>query len=131
MQVLPFHVAAGREERTFVTTVDDVPYVFRVYWNPRDRDVEAGIEGAWYFDVSEADDTPIATGVKVVLGVFLARTTRHRLTRRGALLAYDTTRANREATFTDIGWRVLMLWIPEAEIVGTLQAIAIAQAETG
>jgi hypothetical protein len=131
MQVIPFHIAAGRSESAFVTTIDDVPYVFRVYWSIRDRDDGTGVEGAWYFDVSEADDTPIASGIKIVLGVFLARTTRHALTRRGALLAYDTTRQDAEATFTDLGWRVLVLWIPEDEILGTLQAIELAQAGAG
>ena len=128
MQILPFHIAAGREERTFATTVDDSPYVFRVYWNGRDRDEAGTRQGAWYFDVSEPDGTRIATGVKVVLGVFLARTTSHPLTRRGVLLAYDTTKKGREATQADIGWRVLVLWFPEVEILGTLQAAALDRA---
>lgn len=129
MQVLPFHAAAGREERELVTTIDDVPYVFRLYWNPRDRDGAAGRDGAWYFDVSEVDGTSVAAGVKIVLGTFLARATRHPLTRKGALLAYDTTRSGKEAGWTDLGWRVLVLWVPEDEIVATLQAIALAGQE--
>jgi hypothetical protein len=132
MQVLPFYLAAGREEVSFSTSVDDTEYLFRVYWNPRDEDEEHGLEGAWYFDVSELDGTPggtpVATGVKVVLGVFLARTTRHPLTRRGVLYALDTTGQGREATFDDLGWRVLLLWIPEVEVLGALQAIALERA---
>lgn len=114
MQVLPFHVAAGREETLFVTSLDDTNYRFRVYWNYRDR--------AWYFDVAEADGTAIATGVKVVLGVFLARTVAHRLTRDGALFAYDTTRSGREAGPTDIGHRVLVIHVTEDEILASMIA---------
>ena len=63
-----------------------------------------------------------------VLGTFLARTTRHRLTRGGALLAYDTTFRRKEATQSDIGWRVLVLHIPQTEIVATLRAAALEEA---
>lgn len=128
MQVLPFHIAAGQEEASFRTTIDDVPYLFRVFWCVRDQSADGRRDGAWYFDVSEADGTPIATGVKVVLGTFLARTTRHRLTRGGALLAYDTTFRRKEATQSDIGWRVLVLHIPQTEIVATLRAAALEAA---
>lgn len=94
---------------TFSTTIDNVEYVFNVRWNGRD--------GAWYFDVSEVDNVPIASGVKVVLGGFLGRAINHPLFRDGVIVAVDTSDAGKDATFDDIGTRVQVMRLTLDEVL--------------
>lgn len=94
---------------TFSTTIENVEYLFNVRWNGRD--------GAWYFDVSEVDNTPIVSGVKVVLGCFLARATDHALFRDGVLVTVDTSDAGRDAGFDDLGTRVQVMRLSLDEVL--------------
>lgn len=106
----------------FDVEIDGASYTFEFHWNARDA--------AWYFDLFEVDGQAIALGVKVVLGVPLARTCRHPLVTEGAFLAYDRTGSASgrgvDATFDDLGTRVLIAHVSSAE----LAAIVIAQQET-
>lgn len=104
---IPFQPSIGLYR--FGTPIDDSSYVFDVRWNSRDA--------AWYFDVREADLTPIVYGVKIVLGTYLGRRKNHRLFRRGVMVATDTTGQGREATFDDLGARVVVRWIPQTDLL--------------
>ncbi len=84
----------------FSTTIEDVEYIFDVRWNSR--------TAAWYFDVLEFDETPIISGVKIVLGMYLGRRSTHRLFHTGVFVAVDTTRQHQEAGFDDISTRVVV-----------------------
>ncbi len=84
-----------------ITVISGVPYIFDVRWNDRDQ--------AWYFDVLEEDETPIVHGVKVILGMYLARRCDHTLFRDGVFLARDTTDAGIEAGIDDLGARVQVI----------------------
>lgn len=104
--ILPLQPSVGNYR--FSTTITDVTYIFDVRWNSRDV--------AWYMDVYEANLTPIIYGIKIVLGVYLGRCSRHRLFRQGVMVAVDTTSQGREATFDDLGTRVEVKYIP-AEVL--------------
>lgn len=76
------------------------PYTFEFRWNTIDK--------AWYFNLYEQDRTPIVHGVKVVLGMYLGRRSRHVFFKKGVLVAIDTSNKGREAGFDDFGTRVIL-----------------------
>lgn len=98
------------------TTLDGVAYLLDVSWNAGSETVP----GAWYFDLLLEDETPIASGVKVVLGVFLARRATHPKRPPGYLIASDLAPVNgreTDAGFDDLGARVQVYYytVEEAE----------------
>lgn len=110
MIILPFVPSVPAYD--FSVDIDGVSYTFDVRWNSRAR--------AWYFDVLESDGTPIARGIKVVLGAYLGRGRLHDLFRLGVIVAHDTTRDGRDATLDDLGTRVEVLYVPVDELIGRL-----------
>ena len=82
-------------------TLDGEPYVLRVRWNTSDA--------AWYLDAWERDGTtPIAFGVKLVLGARLGSTYNHALFAAGMFML-DLSDTGAEAGFDDLGTRVLLI----------------------
>lgn len=79
-------------------------YHFDFRWNVRDS--------SWYFDMLEQDETPIIQGVRVVLGMYLGRRSRHPFFRHNVIVAVNTSSARgddgREATLDDFGARVIL-----------------------
>lgn len=107
MQILPVIPSVG--EYTFDTALDGRSYFFRFYWNRDD---------AWYFDLYEGGDrTPIAYGIKVVLGTYLGRMYEHEVFRTGVFAAIDRSGELRDATFHDFGDRVLLVRITDSELL--------------
>lgn len=100
--VLPFIASNGNYQ--FETYIGDKPYVFDVRWNERDE--------AWYFDLSENDGRAIASGLKIVVGTHIGRTSRHELFSRGVFVAVDTEGNHRDATYDDLGTRVEVRYYP-------------------
>ena len=89
-------------------TLNDIPYLFEVRWNARDS--------AWYLDVLDVSEDPIRTGIKIVLGVALGwRSTDPRFP-TGAILAEDLTGEGRDATYDDLGSRVVVYHYTVAEL---------------
>ncbi len=120
MLILPFEPSRGAYE--FSTVIDGVDYKFDVHWNARDNvDLVTGKPlGAWYFDISEQNNTPIVRGVKIVLGAVFGRSVQHRLFTSGVMRAIDLTRQSQEATFDDLGVRVQVRWVPVDEAFALL-----------
>lgn len=118
--VLPFRPSIGNYR--FGTTLGQASYIFDVRWNSRDNiDRKTGQPmGAWYMDLRAENLKPIAFGVKLVLGAYLGRRVNHQLFRNGVLVAQDTTNAGRDATYDDLGVRVLIKYIPVTELVRRL-----------
>lgn len=114
--VLPFVGQIGQYR--FGTTIESTAYLFDVRWNT--------LDAAWYFDVLEADETPIATGLKIVLGVFIGRTSTHELFSDGAFLAFDQSGAERDATYDDLGTRVVVKYLTRLELSRRLHLAATA-----
>lgn len=83
------------------TNVDDEAVVFDVRWNSRDE--------AWYFDMYEADDTPIAINVKVVLGVGLGKRSQHEFFVNYRMTAIDTSGQGLDPGYDDLNARVILV----------------------
>lgn len=119
MQILPLIPSVARY--TFTTQLGDYELQFAVRWNERDA--------AWYFDIAAETGAPIVSGVKLVLGVALARRCLHPALTAGYLVAVDTSGQRRDAGFDDVGTpatrgRVQLRWIPAAEAVMTMMGLA-------
>jgi hypothetical protein len=110
MQILPVLARDGSPNVRLGVTLDfGVPYVFDLRWNSRDA--------SWYMDVLEADETPIVSGVRLVLGTYLGRRTRHQLFKRGVFVMFDTSGSGLDATLDDFGKRVQLRRYLAQEII--------------
>lgn len=90
-------------------TLGTTPYIFDVYWNPRDN--------AWRFDVLDADQNPLYTSVKVVIGTGLGRLCTNPAFPSGVLQAFDLSGKNIDAGFDDLGARVVVYYYTAAEFL--------------
>jgi hypothetical protein len=95
---------------SFSTTLDGTEYLFDVRWNGRD--------GAWYFDLLDADEDMIRAGNKVTLGSSPGVRSSDSRFPAGAFLTLDASGAGVEATYEDIGTRVLLLYYSPEELAG-------------
>jgi hypothetical protein len=95
----------------FATVIEGVQYIFKVRWNTRDA--------AWYFDVLEFDETPIATGVKIVLGTNFAKWCNHPLFLDGVMFALSTAQPpHADATLDDLGTTIKVYYYTRADMSG-------------
>lgn len=102
-QIIP--ITPGDPEQIISTTLDGEQYVLRFRWNTTDD----GRKGAWYMDAKERDGkTPIAFGIKLVLGTFLGQGVNHQLF-SGGMFLIDTSGSGEEARLFDLGGRVLLM----------------------
>jgi hypothetical protein len=90
------------------TVIDGTPYILDIRWNGRDA--------AWYMDILAEDESPIRTGVKLVLGAFLGGRTVDPRFPFGALVASDLSGEGRDATFDDLGTRLRCYFINQADV---------------
>lgn len=81
-----------------IVSIDGSTYVFTFRWSQ--------LEGYWYLDVAEETGVSIITGIRLVLGITLGRTSVHRLFRSGVMLLIDTTDSDANPGFADLGTRV-------------------------
>ncbi len=96
----------------FGSVLDGTPYIFDVYWNGRD--------GAWYFTLLDEFEDPIVSGVKVMLSVLLGSRTSDARFPSGGFIATDTAKDGLEATYDDLGTRVVVYYLTEDELNATL-----------
>jgi len=86
--------------------INDFQLMFDVRWNSRDE--------AFYLDIYEPDDTVVALNVKVIVGVPLARWSKHEFFDTHVLTAVDTSNEGRDPGYDDLGTRVqLVVQTPE------------------
>jgi hypothetical protein len=122
--VLPFVPSIGAYR--FGTSIGRSFFIFDVQWNSRDNiDRHTGIaQGAWYFNLRDEQLKLIAGSLKIALGAYIGRRVNHPLFRQGVLVAQDTTNskvnAGKEAGYDDLGTRVLVKYIPVAELIRRL-----------
>src|SRR5512139_1070285 len=109
--IIPF--TPGDPEQLVEIALDGETYVLRARWNTT--------EAAWFLDAWERDGTtPIAFGIKLVLGVFLGRTYIHPLFLAGLFLI-DDSGTGTEAGLADLGGRVVLMHLTtgDAVLMGT------------
>jgi|SRR6185369_15744246 len=105
--IIPF--VPGDPLQLIAITLDTEPYVMRARWNSDDL--------AWYLDVWERDGTtPIAFGIKLVLGVRLGSTYLNPLFTAGLFLI-DNDNSGVEAGLNDLGRRVVMVHLTAADAI--------------
>jgi len=113
ISVLPFIPSDGNYR--FTTALAEVQFTFDVRWNVR--------EGAWYFDMYDADGVAMVSGIKIVLGAYLGRQSAHPWFTENVLAAIDLTLEERDATFDDLGVRVLVQHYPAEDLLTELTAV--------
>lgn len=84
-------------------------YIFELKWNVCDS--------SWYLSLYEEDRTPIFTGKRLVLGVYIGRRSRHSLLRKGVLVLVDTTRKGVEATLDTLGTRCVLRYFTVQDVM--------------
>lgn len=110
MLILPFTPSVPVYE--MAVPIGDASYVFGVRWNAR--------AGAWFFDLSETDGTPIALGVRVTLGVYMARRVTHPLLLNGVIVARDRSGRKTDPGLDDLGTRVQVLYATNEDVTATV-----------
>lgn len=103
----------------FVAELDGVAYTIQLRWNPRaERVLADGTEeaGAWFLTIlDEPGNTIILGDVKLVIDWPLFRVTANREP-PGFLMAIDTSGVGIDPGLDDLGVRVVLDYITEAEI---------------
>ncbi len=94
--LLPF-VPSDNNYRLVIPLAEAI-YLFDVHWNARDA--------AWYFDLRAEDETAIALGIKIVLGVNLGMRCRNEFFLRHQFRVQDTSGERRDAGYDDLGARI-------------------------
>jgi hypothetical protein len=105
-RALPF--VPGVPAYRVATSLEGVTYLLDVHWNERD--------GAWYFDIYQADETPIRYGIKVVLGALLGGRVVDEAMPPGYVIAADLSGEGRDAGYDDLGDRVLVYYYTREEL---------------
>jgi hypothetical protein len=104
--VLPTRTDLARY--TFDIDLDDVKFAFSFEWNDRDS--------GWYMSIATPEGVPLLSGRRVVLGYPLISIYRTDGMPAGNIVAIDTSSANEEPGFGDLGDRVKLLYMTRAEL---------------
>lgn len=105
-QILPFQPSLANY--TVSVTLLNIEYIFQVRWNQRDT--------AWYFDLLDDTESPIYSGIKVVLGAFLGSRCTDPRWPIGVFVATDTSNQGLDAGFNDLGARVQVVFYQLSEL---------------
>lgn len=108
IQQLPFE--SGPAFQRFATSIAGTTYVINLRWSGRDA--------AWYFDLADVNESPIVSGIKIVQGALLGRRCADPRFPPGILWAVDLSNQKLDATFDDLGTRVVVYFYPFAEWFG-------------
>lgn len=113
MEFIPF-IQSDNNYQLYVPLTGDsgtATYVINARWNSRDA--------AWYIDLYEDDLTPIAVGLKLVLGMRLGHSMQYKtFFQEHFLQLVDTSGERRDAAFDDLGGRVKLLHMSMSEFKG-------------
>ena len=88
--------------------LDEETFTLRFRWNTR--------AATWFVDISDSDEEPIVMGRPLNLDTTLLRQFRHLAVPGGDLMSYDSTKAKVRAGVTDLGERVLVLYLEAAQL---------------
>lgn len=98
---------------TVGVVLENRAYVIGMRWNSYDN--------AWYLDVMDEDEDPIRMGIKVVLDDALGRDCTDPRFPPGLLTASDTSNADREAGYDDMGTRVGLFYYTAEEYLALVE----------
>jgi hypothetical protein len=112
--IVPFIGSIPQQQ--FTTVLDGVTYFIAVRWNARDA--------AWYFNISDVEQSLIRSGIKIALGALLGRRCVDPRFPPGVIQAFDMSGAGIDAGFDDLGTRVQVMYFTVAEWQALLQPAA-------
>lgn len=92
----------------FALRLLDVEYLFDVRWNGRD--------GTWYLSIFDIEGNALAQGMRIVLGAALGRRITSDEFPDGVFIATDLSGQDRDATFDDLGVRVVVHFFSREEL---------------
>ena len=115
----------GTRSYQIQTELDGTTFEFVFNWNDR--------EGRWYFDLNDISSNPLVSGRAVVLNTSLLGYLRATPSYpAGDLMVIDTSDSNIDASLTDLGDRVIMIYIPIADISAiNASTLSQLQSQTG
>lgn len=105
-------ILPGDPNNQFQVVLSDEVYTFDVRWNTRDE--------AWYFDMTDSEGKLVVAGIKIVLGALLGRRSSHPFFRKNVLVAIDSTLANQDSSFDELGVRVFLKHMTVGEYIAEL-----------
>lgn len=115
MAVVILPVVQSLPNYRFACDVEGVQYIFDARWNTRDL--------AWFMDVYDVVEAPIRCGIKIVIGTYLGRSCNHPLFRAGVFMAIDSAGTQRDAGLDDLGARVQLVYVPQADLLAILTGV--------
>lgn len=99
---------------TLSVTLDGTPYLIDVHWNERAPSSQGGV---WYMDLYAADRTPIAVGIAILLGAEINTQRRYiSFFQENVLQVVDTSGSGVDAAFDELGGRIQVLFLTNAEM---------------
>lgn len=108
MEIIPTRTD-GTPFYTVTTVLDNVPATFDFQWNDR--------EGAWYFDIYDKHGNLVVGSTKVSLSTPLFRKYILAGLPAGELMAIDTSNTDTVPGLQDLGTRVVLLYVTQADLV--------------
>lgn len=106
VQIIP--TSQQESNYTQVTGLDGRDYVLELRWNQR--------QGRWYLKISTADDGTIQGPVAVVADWPLVYPGKDLPLPPGCLMAVDTTGQGRDPGLTELGGRVVLVYLDAEEL---------------
>lgn len=105
-----FEIPLPQNVPSFVqqTQLDGITYNFRIHWNER--------EASWYLELGDVDDVSIVASRKMVPDWPLIYRVRDERRPPGELLMVDLTGQGIPAAIDELGDRVILLYLDEAEV---------------
>ncbi|SRR6266705_2199285 len=88
--------------------LDGALYGLRFRWNHR--------ADAWFMDVFDSTGSPLIMGRRLVVGLPLLRQHHALPSPTGEMLMFDTANTDRNPALTDLGTRVLTMYVTAAEL---------------
>lgn len=103
----------------FTTELGGVSYTLSFRWNRR--------AGQWVLDFGDGDGTVLKAGIRCVVNVLLLARNGFQLgLPAGYLVFYDTTEGGRDMEYSDLGRRVVLVYIAADELLPGLEEAAAA-----
>lgn len=100
--------ADGYPDMSIRCAIEGVTYVFRWVWNER--------EATWYVSIADAENDPIVSGVRVVLGENLIAGVADSRLPDGQILVADPSGNTDEPDRDTLGKNVLIVYVTTAEV---------------
>lgn len=98
----------GEFNYEFTMSLLDIEYLFNIRWNAR--------SSTWHMSLYDLDGNPLALGRRIVLGAAIGRTVASDDFPDGLFFATDLSGQDEEATFDDLGLRVVLHFVPRSEL---------------